>query len=161
MEQKTTDQRLADVEIDQQRIEKRLAQLEAQNVRQAEQIDGLQDYRNRHQRDLASCVLHIDQLRAELMQLQRRLHLLEITGTGQNIMLRFKDSTGAVRLEVGVDATDCPIIKAVGQDGAAVLGVTPGGIPHVAVGRNGRIGFCAMADADGTANLQLKSYRGR
>ena len=146
--------------MEQKTIEERLAAAEAAMVRMAEQIDGLQQYRNRHQTDLASCVLHIEGLRAELMKVNRRLELLTITGTGQNIMLRFQDSTGAVRLEVGVDAQDCPVVKAVGPDGAAVLGVTPGGMPHVAVGRNGRTGFCAMADADGTANLQLKSYGG-
>ena len=131
--------------MEQKTIEERLAYLEDHLRRQA-----LLNFTR---------LARIVALQRQLAALEQRAGLMDYTGTGQNIMLRFKDSTGAVRLEVGVDSTDCPIIKAVGPDGAAVLGVTPGGMPHVAVGRNGRTGFCAMADADGTANLQLKSYR--
>lgn len=132
--------------MEQKAIEQRLADLELRMTQQTMLAD------------IRLSTVKALQMRVDM--LQRRLELLTITGTGQNIMLRFQDSTGAVRLEVGVDAQDCPVVKAVGPDGAAVLGVTPGGLPHVAVGRNGRTGFCAMAEADGTANLQLKSYGG-
>lgn len=109
----------------------------------------------------------LEDMRAKrLEKLQERVTKLEVASaalrvvTDAGMLLRFSDAQGAVRLEVGIDAQGCPVVKATGPDGGVLLGVTPEGTPHLTVGRRGRVGVCVTAEEDGSAHLALNSYGG-